>query len=88
MVPVHVAHQKIENRHVHEIIQSPSLIVRWNFSDQRAVIRLRLPLSFPPLVIRSPPRVSPYLKTTRRVNQSSRLQMRQPHQYDLLWLGS
>lgn len=64
MMPIHIPHQEIKNGHVHEIIQAPALVVRRNFPDQRAVIRLRLPLSFPPLVIRSPPGVSPHLKRT------------------------
>lgn len=64
MMPVHVPHQKIKNGHVHDVVQPPALVVGRDFPDQRAVITLRLPLSFPPLVIRSPPGVSPHLKRT------------------------
>lgn len=68
VVSIHVTCEEIEHRHVHEIVQSPALIVGGDFPDQVAVVRFRFPLCFSALVVRSSPWVSPNLRRNSNVN--------------------
>lgn len=58
---VHVTGEEIKDGHVHEIVETSSLVVGRNFAHQSAVIRFQLPLGLPPLVIGSPPGMPPHL---------------------------
>lgn len=60
-MPVHVADEEIVHGHVHQVEQSPPLIVRRDVPDHGAVVRVRLPLRLPPLVVAASPRMSPNL---------------------------
>lgn len=62
VVSIHVTGEEVEDRHVHDVVQPPALVVGRDLSDQGAVVRLGLPLGFPPLVVRPPPGVPPHLQ--------------------------
>ena len=61
VVAVHVPHEKVQDGEVHQIKQSPALVVGADVLDCLAVVRLCLPPSLPPLVITSAPGMSPGL---------------------------
>lgn len=61
VMPVHVADEEIVHGHVHQVEQSPALVVRRNIPDHRAVVGICLPLRLPPLVVAASPRMSPDL---------------------------
>ena len=61
MMSVHIADEKVENGHVHEIEEFPAGVVRRRDSNARAIAGVHLPRRFPVLVVTSAPRVSPHL---------------------------
>ena len=61
VVAVHVPHEKVQDGEVHQVQQSPALVVGADVLDCLAVVRLCLPASLPPLVITPAPGMSPGL---------------------------
>lgn len=61
VVAIHVAREKIEHRHVHEIEQSSIFVVRRDLPHQRTIVGVVLPLGLLSFVIAPAPRVSPCL---------------------------
>jgi len=59
VVAVHVAHQEVKDGEVHQVQQTATLIIRVNVPNDITVIRIRFPLSLPPLVVAASPWVSP-----------------------------
>lgn len=66
MVPVHVAHEEVNYRHVHEIPEPPALVVGGYLPDHRAVVGLGLPLGLPAFVVAPSPGMPPHLRTNIR----------------------
>ena len=61
MVSVHITHQEVKDGQVHDIQQSSSLIVWTDILDNITVVGVCFPSCFPPLVIASPPGMTPSL---------------------------
>ena len=60
-MPVHIADEKVEYGHVHEIEQFAPSVVRRRNSDARAIRGVRFPGRLPVFVIAAAPRVTPHL---------------------------
>ena len=61
MMTIHIAHEEVENREIHDIQKSPALVVGLDLFYDLAVIFVGFPGGFPPLVVRTPPRMAPSL---------------------------
>ena len=61
VVTVHVAHEEVEDGEVHQVEESPALVVRTDVLDCVTVVRVILPLGFASLVVAPSPGVAPRL---------------------------
>lgn len=65
MMSVHVSHEEVENRHIHDVQKSPPFIIRVDLLHEITVIVVNFPLRLASLVIASAPRVTPHLAGSR-----------------------